>query len=150
MVGSSRLCDSDSERILKVGQYLTKLCVDCSGLLFLAHPVEQRKRESDVELMRIPAAAAAAAVMVVTKIYKKHTKTFQQTFLSHHRSVLLSICRSMSSRLAGTFFPSVYTTVVSITSVGWADRSHRELLLKTWILILRHGRPVYLLQTQTL
>jgi len=28
-----------SERILKIGQYLTKFCVDYSGLLYLAHPV---------------------------------------------------------------------------------------------------------------
>jgi len=31
--------ECDSERILKIGQYLTKLCVDYVGLLFLAHPV---------------------------------------------------------------------------------------------------------------
>jgi len=34
--------ECDSERILKIGQYLTKLCVDCVGLLFLAHPVYER------------------------------------------------------------------------------------------------------------
>jgi len=28
-----------SEGILKIGQYLMKLCVDYVGLLFLAHPV---------------------------------------------------------------------------------------------------------------
>jgi len=28
-----------SEGILKIGRYLTKLCVDYVGLLFLAHPV---------------------------------------------------------------------------------------------------------------
>jgi len=31
--------ECDSERILKIDQYLTKLCVDNVGLLFLAHPV---------------------------------------------------------------------------------------------------------------
>jgi len=31
--------ECDSERILKIGQYLTKLSVDYVGLLFLAHPV---------------------------------------------------------------------------------------------------------------
>ena len=31
--------ECDSERILKIGQYLTKLRVDNVGLLFLAHPV---------------------------------------------------------------------------------------------------------------
>jgi len=31
--------ECDSERILKIGHYLTKLCVDYVGLLFLAHPV---------------------------------------------------------------------------------------------------------------
>jgi len=33
--------ECDSERILKIGQYLTKLCVDYVGLLFLANPVLQ-------------------------------------------------------------------------------------------------------------
>jgi len=33
------LGECDSERILKTGQYLMKLCVDYVGLLFLAHPV---------------------------------------------------------------------------------------------------------------
>ena len=31
--------ECDSERILKIGQYVTKLCVDYFCLLFLAHPV---------------------------------------------------------------------------------------------------------------
>ena len=31
--------ECDSERILKIGQHLTKLFVDYVGLLFLAHPV---------------------------------------------------------------------------------------------------------------
>jgi len=31
-----------SERILKIGQYLTKLCVDYVDLLFLAHRVHQQ------------------------------------------------------------------------------------------------------------
>ena len=31
--------ECDSERILKIGEYLAKLCVDYAGLLFLAHPV---------------------------------------------------------------------------------------------------------------
>jgi len=32
--------DYNSERIFKIGQYLTKLCVEHLGFTFLAHPVE--------------------------------------------------------------------------------------------------------------
>ena len=35
--------ECDSERILKIGQYLTKLCVDYVGLLFLTDPVHFQK-----------------------------------------------------------------------------------------------------------
>jgi len=32
--------DYNSERMFKIGQYLTKLCVEHLGLTFLAHPVQ--------------------------------------------------------------------------------------------------------------
>jgi len=43
-----------SEGILKICQYLTKLCVDYVGLLFLAHPVDAvTKRQFPVYLVDV-------------------------------------------------------------------------------------------------
>jgi len=35
------------QHVLKIGQYLTKLCVDYVGLLFLAHPVKAHKDNTE-------------------------------------------------------------------------------------------------------
>ena len=68
--------DYNSERIFKIGQYLTKLCVEHLGFTFLAHSVEPNRN--------CLADAADETISVCKKMQK--TRDFKVDFLKFYRA----------------------------------------------------------------